>query len=55
MVEPQPDCVVLGDVGVRHGGDDVVLGVLAVEGVAHGDGLVCPVAGSRVDFSLSNS
>ena len=29
--------------------------VLCVEVVGHGDGLVCPEAGSRVDTSLSNS
>ena len=53
---PEPDCVVLGAVEVDHSGEGVVvLGVLGVEDVGHRDGLVRPVAGSRVDSSLSNS
>ena len=56
MVEPRPDCVILGAVEVGHGVEGVVvLGVLDVEDVGHGDGLVRPVTGSRVDGSLSNS
>ena len=58
MIEPEPDCVVLGlgdVVGVRHGGDGVVAGVLVVEDVVNGDGLVRPVAGSGVDLGTSNS
>ena len=49
-MEPRPDCVFLGAV-VLHGGE----GVVGVEDVGHGDGLVRPVTGSRVDGSLSNS
>ena len=48
MVEPRPDCVVLGAVDVGHGGEGVVV-------LGHGDGLVRPVAGYRVDCSLSDS
>ena len=56
MVEPRPDCVILGAVEVGHGVEGVVvLGVLDVEDVGHGDGLVRPVTGSRVDVGLSNS
>ena len=56
MVEPRPDCVILGALEVGHGVEGVVvLGVLDVEDVGHGDGLVRPVTGSRVDGSLSNS
>ena len=51
MVEP-PDCVVLGDVGVRHGGDGVVAGVLSEVDVDHVDGLVRPVAGSGADVTV---
>ena len=47
---PEPDCVILGAVEVLLGGEGVV-----VDGDGHGDGLVRPVAGSRVDASLSNS
>ena len=55
MVEQRPDCVFLGAV-VLHGVDGVfVEGVLVVEDVGHGDGLVRPVVGHRVDFSLSDS
>ena len=54
MEEP-PDCIVLGDAGVRHGEVGVVAGVHGVEGVVHGDGLVRPVARSGVDLGLSNS
>ena len=46
----EPDCVVLGAV-VLHGGE----GVEGVEDVGHGDGLVRPVIGHRVDCSLSDS
>ena len=49
-MEPQPDCVILGAV-VLHG----VEGVVGVEDVGYGDGLVRPVIGHRVDFSLSDS
>ena len=53
---PEPDCVVLGAVEVGLGGEGVVVdGVLSVEDVGHRDGLVRPVAGLRVDSSLSNS
>ena len=48
MMEPQPDCVILGAVEAGLGGEGVV-----VDG--HGDGLVRPVIGHRVDCSLSNS
>ena len=53
-MEPDLDCISPGDLGgvVLH---VVVAEVLCVEGVGHGDGLVRPVAGSRVDTSLSNS
>ena len=54
MVEPRPDCVILGAVEVGHGREGVVV-VLGVEDVGHRDGLVRPVAGLRVDSSLSNS
>ena len=47
-MEPRPDCVVLGAVGVGHGGEGVVV-------LGHGDGLVRPMAGYRVDCSLSDS
>ena len=47
-MEPRPDCVVLGAVDVGHGGEGVVV-------LGHGDGLVRPVAGYRVDCSLSDS
>ena len=50
MMEPRPDCVILGAV-VLHSGE----GVVGVEDVGYGDGLVRPVTGSRVDGSLSNS
>ena len=33
----------------------MVAGVLCIEDVGHGDGLVCSVTGSRVDLGLSNS
>ena len=53
---PEPDCVVLGAVEVDHGGEGVVvLGVLGVEDVGHGDGLVRSVTGYRVACSLSDS
>ena len=56
MVESRPDCVILGAVEVGHGVEGVVvLGVLDVEDVGHGDGLARPVAGSRVALSLANS
>ena len=56
MMEPRPDCVILGAVEVGHGVEGVVvLGVLDVEDVGHGDGLVRPVTGLRVDIGLSNS
>ena len=57
MVEPDLDCVSPGELGevVLHVEEGVVAGVLCVEDVGHGDGLVRPVAGSRVDASLSNS
>ena len=51
---PEPDCIVLGAVEVDHGGEGVVV-VLGVEDVGHRDGLVRPVARSRVDSNLSNS
>ena len=47
---PEPDCVVLGAVEVLLGGEGVV-----VDGDGHGGGLVRPVIGHRVDFSLSDS
>ena len=47
-MEPRPDCVILGAVDVGHGGEGVVV-------LGHGDGLVRPVAGYRVDCSLSDS
>ena len=46
----QADCVILSAVEVSHG---VI--VLGVEDTEHGDGLVRPVAGYRVDCSLSDS
>ena len=55
-MEPRPDCVFLGAVGVDHGVDGVVVVVvLSVKDVGHGDGLVRPVIGSRVDCGLSDS
>ena len=48
MMEPQPDCVILGAAEVGLGDEGVV-----VDG--HGDGLVRPVIGRRVDCSLSDS
>ena len=50
MMEPRPDCVILGAVEILLGVEGVV-----VDGDGHGDGLVRPVTGSRVDVSLSNS
>ena len=50
---PEPDCIILGAVEVGLGGEGVV--ILGVEDVGHRDGLVRPVAGSRVDVGLSNS
>ena len=47
---PEPDCVVPGAVEVLLSGEGVV-----VDGDGHGDGLVRPVTGSRVDACLSNS
>ena len=47
---PEPDCVILGAVEVLLGGEGVV-----VDGDGHGDGLVRPVIGHRVDCSLSDS
>ena len=47
---PEPDCIILGAVEVGLGGEGVV--ILGVEDVGHRDGLVRPVAGSRVDVGL---
>ena len=57
MMEPDLDCISPGELGgvVLHVEEGVVAGVLCVEDVGHGDGLVRPVTGSRVDGSLSNS
>jgi len=51
------DCVGPGELGgvILHVEEGVVAGVLCVEDVGHGDGLVRSVTGSRVDGSLSNS
>ena len=43
----------MGAVEVSHSGEGVI--VLRVEDTGHGDGLVSPVAGYRVDCSLSDS
>ena len=55
--EPHLDCVSPGDLGVEvlHVEEGIVAVAPEDEGEVHGDGLVCPVAGSRVDGSLSNS
>ena len=55
-MEPDLDCVSPGELGgvVLHVEEGVVAGVLCVEDVGHGDGLVRPVAGSRVDVGSSN-
>ena len=51
-----PDCVSLGAGEVGLGDEGVVVdAALSVEDVGHGDGLVRPVIGRRVDCSLSDS
>ena len=53
MILGLTDCVILGAVAVSHNKEGVI--VLGVEDTGHGDGLVRPMAGYRVDCSLSDS
>ncbi len=53
MILGLTDCVILGAVAVSHNKEGVI--VLGVEDTGHVDGLVRPMAGYRVDCSLSDS
>ena len=52
MILGLTDCVILGAVAVSQLAGVIVLGV---EDTGHGDGLVRPMTGYRVDCSLSDS